>query len=384
MTELFIDTPEALRTLAERLRGSAWITLDTEFIREKTFYPQLCLLQVANADVVACVDPLALAGRLDPLLEVVYDPATIKVLHSAHQDLEIFYHLGGAVPTPVFDTQIAATLLGQGEQVGYAALAQELLGVTLDKSQSRTDWSRRPLSPEQLAYAADDVRHLREIYQRQRAELERLGRLAWLAADFAELTDASRYAPEPFEAWRRLKGAYKLKGIQLVALRALAAWRERRAMTADKPRRWVLGDEHLLDLARLMPETPSMLERIRGLEPGFVRRHADAVLSAIEAARLEPREAWPTLPPRLALRPEQDALADAMMAVVRLRGLQKGVGAAMIASRKDLERLIIGDLDAPLLHGWRAGIAGREVLALLRGELCLEVVGGELRTAPRE
>lgn len=380
--DLYIDTPEALTDLCNRLQNSPWIALDTEFIREKTYYPRLCLLQVANAELVACVDPLAL-DNLDSLLEILYDPAITKVLHSAYQDLEIFYNLRGAVPCPVFDTQIAATLLGQGEHVGYATLIKELLHTDLDKSQTRTNWCQRPLEPAQIAYAADDVRYLRDIYLLQRARLEASDRLAWLADDFAELCEAARYQANPPQAWRRIKGSRNLRGIQLAVLRALAAWREQRASTINRPRRWIIGDDVLLELARDMPSEKSRLQQIRGLEPSMIRRYGETLLELIAAVRIEPPEQWPAPPqPRLQLSPEQDALVDAMLAVVRLRGSQKAVSPQTLASRKDLERLVAGDTDVPLLHGWRAALAGREVQALLQGRLRLEVHDGELYTVP--
>lgn len=373
--DLYIDSPPALAELCERLRGSSWLALDTEFIRERTYYPQLCLVQVANEALVACIDPLVLTD-LDPLLEIIYTPTVTKVLHAAQQDLEIFFHWRGAVPGPVFDTQLAATLLDQGEQVGYAALVKALLGVELDKSQTRTDWSQRPLAPEQLAYAFDDVRYLSAVYRMERAELERLGRLDWLAEDFKALCDPGNYTVNPPAAWRRIKGAHRLRGVQLAVLRALAAWREEQAVITDRPRRWLLGDDALLELARRMPRDLEQLKGMRGLES--VRRHSQAVVELIARARDEPPESWPRLPARQPLTAAQEALVDVMMAVVRLRGAQKGVSPQALASRKDLERLLGDDPDVPLLHGWRAALAGREVQALLRGEVRLEVRDGEL------
>lgn len=368
MTDLYIDTAEALTGLCHQLRDSPWIALDTEFIREKTYYPRLCLLQVANEELVACVDPLAL-DNLDPLLAILYDPALTKVLHSAHQDLEIFFNLRGAVPCPVFDTQIAATVLGQAEQVGYARLVKALLGVDLDKSQTRTNWCHRPLKPAQIAYAADDVRYLCDVYRLQRSRLEAGNRLAWLADDFAGLCEPDKYQVQPGQAWRRIKGSRNLRGVQLAVLRALAAWREQRASASNRPRKWIVSDDVLLDLARSMPGDKERFQLIRGLEPGLIKRHGDTLLELIATARTEPPEQWPSPPSRLQLNPEQEALVEAMLAVVRLRGSQKGVSPQTLASRKDLERLVAGDPDIPLLQGWRAALAGHEVQALLQGRL---------------
>jgi ribonuclease D len=377
MTTLYIDQPQALADLCSRLRGCSWIALDTEFIREKTYYPQLCLLQIATEELIACVDPLAL-DDLGPLLEVLYNPVVTKVLHAAYQDLEIFFHLRGSVPAPVFDTQLAATVLGYGEQIGYAALVKSVLGVELDKSQTRTDWSRRPLDAAQLDYAADDVRYLCAVYQRQSTELANRQRLDWLAEDFQELGDPDRYALHPEQLWQRVKGHQPLHGVQLAVLRALAIWREKQAMAANRPRRWIVGDEALLELARQLPQDLERLQRIRGLEPALLRRHGQTLLNLIAKACKEPAEQWPRLPSTRRLNPTQEALVDAMLAVVRLRGAQHDVSPQTLTSRQDLERLLTGETDVPLVHGWRAVLAGREVQALLRGERRLEVQAGEL------
>jgi ribonuclease D len=377
MPDLYIDTPRALIAYCEQARSSPWIAVDTEFIRERTYYPRLCLIQIADEQQVACIDPLALPD-LEPLWSLLYDPAITKVLHSASQDLEIFYHQRGAVPGPVFDTQIAAALLGHGEQVGYATLVGALLGMELDKSQTRTDWSRRPLDAAQLAYAADDVRFLRPVYERQLAELNRLGRLGWLEDDLGDLCDSERYRAHPREMWQRIRGHHQLRAGQLAVLRTLADWREEQAMAADKPRKWIVGDDALLELARHMPNDLNGLQRIRSLETHTVKRHGETLLALIRQARGEPRDAWPTLPVQGRISAEQEALLDALMAVVRLRGAQQGVSPQALASRKDLEQWLTSDQDIPLLHGWRAALAGRQVQALRRGEVSLAVQRGML------
>ncbi len=377
MNVLYIDRPAALAECCARLRNATWLALDTEFIREKTYYPQLCLIQVATEEEIACIDPLALP-ELDPLLDLLYDPAITKVFHAAYQDLEIFFHLRGAVPAPVFDTQLAATVLGYGEQIGYAALVKAVLGVELDKSQTRTDWSRRPLDGAQLAYAADDVRYLCQVYRRQHAELGRLQRLDWLTEDFCALSDPRQYAMPAEDLWQRIRGHQQLRGVQLAVLRALSGWREERAIAADRPRRWIAGDEVLLELARHQPKNLEGMQRIRGLESGLLRRHGQTLLNLIARTLNEPAELWPRLPASRRLSQTQEALVDAMLAVVRLRGAQQGVSPQTLAGRQELERLLGGEEDVPLLHGWRAAVAGREVAALLRGERRLEVRAGEL------
>jgi ribonuclease D len=286
-----VDQP-ALDEFCTGLRGASWLALDTEFIREQTYYPQLCLIQVANTEQIACIDPLALPS-LDPLLEVLYDPTVTKVLHAAYQDLEIFYYLRGAVPTPIFDTQLAASVLGYGNQVGYANLVQQMLGVELEKTHTRADWRRRPLPSAWLAYAADDVRHLREIYWQQRVMLKERGGMEGLDEDFTALTDPVRYQPQPQEAWRRIREHQRLRGVQRAVLQALAAWREEQAIRNDRPRRWILHDGPLLELARRMPDDVDGLARIHGLPPATLRRHGPALLERIAIARAELPEQWP-------------------------------------------------------------------------------------------
>lgn len=363
---LYIVDQPALNDFCADLRGVSWLALDTEFIREQTYYPQLCLIQIASADRVACIDPLALPS-LDPLLDLLYDPAITKVLHAAQQDLEIFYHLRGAVPTPVFDTQLAALVLGHGSQIGYAALVQQLLGVELDKTHTRANWRHRPLAPEWLAYAAADVRYLRELYLRQQAALAARGWLDALAEDFAALAVPDRYRLQPWEAWRRVREHNRLRGVQRAVLRALAAWREERASTHDRPRRWILDDAALLELARRMPKTPDELSRIRGLPATTVQRQGEALLARIATARAEPPEQWPVRTARSHVSPEQAAKVDEMLRLIAARADHNRIPSQCLADRWDVEKLLLGE-DSPLLHGWRAAMVGRELLARLTAD----------------
>ncbi len=377
MTALYIDTPEQLTALCEQLRHHDWLTLDTEFLREKTYRPRLCLLQVANPEVIACIDPLAL-DDLSPLLEVLYDTGITKVLHAAHQDLEIFFEMRGNLPTPVFDTQIAATLLGHGDQIGYGNLVKAELGIELDKAHARTDWCHRPLDDAQLHYAADDVRHLREIYLRQRQQLAELGRAQWLQADFDSLVDPARYSNPPATAWLRVKGTNRLRGVQLAVLQSLAAWREQQAQQSNRPRRWIIKDEVLLDLAKQMPTDEARLRRIRGLEDGSVQRHGAGLLKLIGEAKQLPKEEWPTLKEGQRLVPQQEPLVDLLMALLRERCRQQSITPSAVAGRRELEQLVLGVSDIPLLHGWRAAIAGQALQSLLHGELTLRIEEGQL------
>ncbi|GAB4292088.1 MAG: ribonuclease D [Thiohalomonadaceae bacterium] len=377
MSVPYIDNPADLAAYCTELRRHDWFALDTEFMREKSYYPQLCLIQIATPDGAVCIDPFGI-DDLGPLLDLLYDPAILKVLHAARQDLEIFHVMRGTPPTPVFDTQLAATLLGHGDQIGYGALVKETLGVELEKAHSRADWSLRPLTPEQLEYAADDVRYLVQVYQKQRAALEQNGRLAWLAEDFAALSDPRSYDNPPQEAWRRLKGVNFLKGVQLAVLQQVAAWRERVAQDSDRPRRWVLKDEVMFDMAKLMPDSLDKLGRIRGLEKGILERHGKRLLELIQQGKQIPPSNWPQLETVGRLTPQQEALVDAMMALVRLRAMEQQVSVPTLAPRREVERLLGDDADAALRHGWRAQLVGHDLQRLLRGELLLRVIDGRL------
>lgn len=375
--DIFVNTEEGLAELCDRLKGQRVLALDTEFLREKTYHAQLCLLQVAGTDVVACVDPLAIEN-IDPLLDIIYDPGIIKVMHSARQDMEILFDLRGELPRPLFDTQIAATLMGFGEQVGYANLVKGMLGIELDKLHTRTDWTQRPLDTEQLKYAADDVRYLFKIYHQQVEALTSKGRQAWLQEDFEELTSIETYAPPPDTLWKRVKGKQRLKGVQLAILRDLAIWREERAMKINRPRRWVLKDDVMVDIARFAPRDVAGLEKIRGLESKTIQNQGESLLGVITQAKESAKDTWPRLPQGQRLTPEQDVLVDVLMAVVRKRGAEQEVSPALLASRKDLEAVVLGQTDVHLLHGWRAELAGYEVQSVLDGERVLQVLSGKL------
>ena len=376
---LYIDTPDKLEALCVRLRGQPWLALDTEFMRERTYYPELCLIQVASADLVACVDNLAVP-QLEPLLAVLLDACTTKVLHAARQDLEIFFHLSGAVPAPVFDTQIAARFVGQPDQAGYGALVQSLLGISLDKSMARTDWSRRPLPPAAIAYAADDVRHLRDLYLRLLDDLAMKGRSTWPEPEFKALVDERLYRPDPEAAWHRVRGVQRLKPQVLATVKSLAAWRERVAMDENRPRQWILKDEALLDLAKQRPADVQALGAIRGFGDGLAKRHGGALLKVLSADN-GTADPLPKSPPPLSSG--QEALVDALIAVLRLKAAAAKVSTPSLATRSELERLVRGERDLELLKDWRLDAAGRDLLAFLEGRLTLAATGDGIRLTPR-
>ncbi|MEA5446843.1 ribonuclease D [Gammaproteobacteria bacterium AB-CW1] len=378
MTETeYIDSPEQLAAFVAGIREWDWLAVDTEFIREDSYWPELCLVQVAAGDRLACIDPLQLdEAGMAPLRDLMLDPAKLKVFHAARQDLEVFFHCWQAVPAPVFDTQIAAAMLGHGDQVGYARLVQVVCGKELAKGHTRTDWRARPLSPEAIEYAADDVRYLGPVFEHLRQGLVNSGRMEWLEEEFQSLTDPALYLPDPDNAWKRVKGYRKLKPRQVAVLVSLARWREEEALARNRPRRWILKDQAMIDLARRPPKQASDMEDMRDVPDAVRRRHGDKIVAAAEAGLQEPPPALADTPERLS--PAQEALVDAMMAVLRARCADHDMSPAQVATRKQLEALVRGERDLPLLKGWRAAMAGRDLESLLRGDLKLAVSAGRL------
>ena len=374
---LYIDTPSSLDAFCQQLGTAAWIALDTEFLREKTYYPKLCLLQIATPDVVACIDPIAL-DDLSPLLEIIFDESITKVMHSGRQDMEIFYNLHGKPPSPVFDTQIAALLLGYADQIGYANLVKEMLGIELDKLHTRADWSLRPLTADQLKYAADDVVYLADIYLKMTAQLTEMGRLAWLSDDFARLASPGLYGNPPGQAWLKVKGGNRLKGASLSVLQALADWRETTAQQKDRPKGWILRDDALLDIARHRPSSMEALGKIRGLSEGLVRNSGKLLVKLVSEAAGRPPVPFPDTGKRIKPTPDQNALVDVMMALVRMSGEQNDLNPAVLASRKQLEQLVHGDTDINVMQGWRKRFVGEQLARFLDGDLNLSVANGKL------
>jgi len=362
MTSELITTDAALADLCRALEGSAWIALDTEFLRERTYYARLCLIQIGVPGLVACIDPLAL-DQLEPLHALLENARQRKVLHAARQDLEVFNDLRGIVPAPLFDTQIAAAYLGYDDQIGYATLVTAVTGVTLDKTHTRTDWSKRPLSAAQHQYAEDDVRYLMPVYEALHERLAAAGRLAWVADDCARLTEPALYANNPAEAWRRLRGAAELPAANQQILRALAAFREQTAQARNLPRAWVLRDEVLFELARHAPQTHAELVSIRGLEDGARQRWSDGLLASVqEGQHAEPVPLWERqLPPT----PEQNALGKRLMETVRNVAREHELAPGVLATRRDIEKLVRGADPASVLRGWRAELLGAKLGTLL-------------------
>lgn len=361
---MLITQETALREALADYQGCSWLTLDTEFIREDTYYPKLCLIQISDGRRAYCIDTLAL-GDLTPLGELLAQPRCVKVFHAAGQDLEVLLRLTGGCPTPLFDTQIAASLLGLGDQMGYAALVEKRCKVKLDKSLSRTDWARRPLTAAELAYALDDVRYLADLYPELLAELEARGRLSWVQEDCARMAQPERYQPHPEDEWRRLKGLSRLEPVAQHVAAGLVAWRETVAEARNRPRKWIIADEALYLIAERRPATLSQLQSLGALPPKTVERHGEALLQVVADSA---QSAGPQ-PLVTEDRFSTATKARAQLLQQRVRDLAAAleIPSGMLAPRADIETLVLlgAAADIPLLKGWRREVAGEQLLALL-------------------
>ena len=369
----YIANQENLEAFVRRARSSAVLAVDTEFLREKTYYANLCLLQLATDTEVAVVDPFAIED-LSVLVPLMEDPSIVKLFHAAGQDLEIIYRELGVLPSPVFDTQVAAALLGHTQQIGYGPLVHSVCGVSLKKSDSFTDWSRRPLSDSQLDYAADDVIYLPKMYRIMRERLEAKGRLDWLDNDFAALSDPANYVCDVASRFKRLKRVGQLNRRQLSAAREVASWRELTAQARDLPRKWVLTDEQVVEACRREARTIDELFMVRGMREKLCTRDARAVVAALVRGLDAPPEQWPELDKSLKSEPNVDAELDLMEALVRLRAKENDIAMQTLASHGELARVARGyrdDID--VLKGWRRTIIGEELLDLLAGKISLSL-----------
>ncbi len=362
----FIDRPQDVSETVRDLAAAPWLALDTEFMRGNTYSARLCLVQVASADLIAVFDACALGEQMSPLTDLLFSDRTRKVLHSAYQDLEVFYDLRGSVPAPVYDTQIGALLLGFEPQMGYGAMVEAVTGTTLPKAHTREDWARRPLDPAAVAYAADDVKYLRQVYEAQQEELDRLGRGGWLADDFARMGEPRLYANPPEEAWKRIRGAERLVPVQLSVLRALAAWRERKAREWDRPRKWILQDGPLLEMSRRLPKTLAELGEIRDLERRQIEKRGAEWIRLIEAAAAEADDERPQLEAHQRMTRAEAKKVDELAKVVDAVARPERVHPTLVATKKELARLVLQEHDIPLLRGWRRDLVGEKLLEHLR------------------
>jgi ribonuclease D len=367
-----------LKALIAELQSAPYLALDTEFLRDQTYWPKLCLIQVASTDVAAIIDPLADDIDLKPFYELLKNPKIVKVFHAARQDIEIFQQQGGVIPHPLFDTQIAAMVAGYGDAASYETLARRIAGVEIDKSSRFTDWSRRPLSNKQLEYAIGDVTHLRKIYEVFDAELKKTHRETWIADEISALQNAELYAMNPANAWKRLKARTSSKRF-IALLATIAEWREREAQTRDIPRGRVLKDEALLEIAAHPPESADALERIRAIPKGFANsRMGKTLMEAVEHGRqATPPEGIEPEKPRRKREPSQAAI-DLLKTLLRLRAEDAIVAPRLIANADDIESLAAFEDDGiAALQGWRAEVFGNDALALRKGELGIALSKGK-------
>lgn len=372
-----IDTTAALADACKDLAKSEFITIDTEFLRETTFWPELCLVQMASPTLEVLVDPLAKGIDLTPLFELMADTNVVKVFHAARQDIEIIHHLGGLIPHPIFDTQVAAMVCGFGDSISYDQLVQKIKNVQIDKSSRFTDWSRRPLSEKQLDYALADVTHLRDVYLSLKAQLEREGRSSWLKEEMDVLESVDTYDMHPDDAWLRLKSRLR-KPTELAILKFIAAWREREARSRNVPRSRVLKDDAIFEIAQQQPKDIEALSRLRTIPKGWERSSSGtAIVETVNAALDLPRSEMPQAP-RHSHSPEgSGAAVELLKVLLKLTADKHGVAAKVIANSDDLDKIASEGEKAtvPALSGWRRELFGEPALKLIRGEVALRFVG---------
>jgi ribonuclease D len=371
-----IQTTTALEEACIQLTQSDFITIDTEFLRETTFWPELCLIQMASPTVEVLVDPLAKGLSLKPFFELMANPAVTKVFHAARQDIEIIHHLGNLVPHPIFDTQVAAMVCGFGDSVSYDQLVNRIKGENLDKSSRFTDWSRRPLSDKQLEYALADVTHLRDVYLFLKAQLEREGRALWLTEEMAVLESPGTYDLHPDDAWARLKSRLR-KPTELAVLKFVAAWREREARSRNVPRSRVLKDDAIYEIAQQQPKDVEAMSRLRTIPKGWERSASGtAIIEAVNAALALPKTEMPHAPKHVHVPEGTAAAVELLKVLLKLISDKQGVAAKIIANTDDLERIAAeGEAaDVGALHGWRRDLFGETALKLISGGVALRFV----------
>lgn len=379
-----ITSSEALAQACDRLSRYDFVTVDTEFLRETSFWPKLCVVQLASPDDAYVIDALAEGLDLAPLFALMANERVTKVFHAGRQDIEIIWHLAGLIPHPVFDTQVAAMVLGHGDSVSYDQLVQRVCGHSLDKSSRFTDWSRRPLSKAQLAYAAADVTYLRDIYLHVLRDLEQRGRGEWMGEEMCILTSPATYRQDPEYAWERLKSRVR-KPRDLAVLMEVAAWREREAQARDLPRGRIIKDEVIAEIAIQQPQTPDKLAELRSLPRGFERsRYGEAVLDAVKRGMTRDVRDMPRIERDKALPNSAAATVELLKVLLRMTAEQNAVAAKVIATTDDLERIALDDLaPVPALAGWRRELFGEQALALKAGQLALAVERGRVVAVPR-
>ncbi|MBQ6390544.1 MAG: ribonuclease D [Eggerthellaceae bacterium] len=375
---MYIASQQELEAFVERAGSSSVLAVDTEFLREKTYYPKLCLMQLATDDEIAIVDPFEVEDLkvLAPLFE---NEEIVKVFHAGHQDIEIIIYDIGCVPRPIFDTQVAAALLGQAQQIGYSSLVHSLCGVKLKKTDSFKDWSARPLSESQINYAKDDVVYLPKMYKSMKDTLTEKGRMSWLDAEFEEMTDPATYIADERERFRRLKHFTQLSRRQMAAAREIAAWREIEARKRNVPRKWVITDEQIVEACKREPRTIDELFMVRGMRERLTTRDARDIIELAVAALDSAPDTWPEVPNSSKSEPNVDAQVDLLMSIVRIRATEYGVAVPTLASHSDLVEVARGHRKGiDLLKGWRRELVGAELVDFMEGRLTLSIKNGKV------
>ncbi len=369
-----IDSTANLAAVCERLSAADFVTVDTEFMRETTYWPRLCVIQMAGPDEAVIIDAMAPGIELEPFFKLMADERVMKVFHAARQDIEIVFHRGGLIPHPIFDTQVAAMVCGFGDSISYDQLVQRLTGARIDKSSRFTDWARRPLSERQIEYALADVTHLRDVYQALADRLEQQGRADWVREEMGVLTSPATYQLEPEESWKRLKMRVR-KPIELAILQEVAAWREREAQSRDVPRSRVIKDDAIYEIASQQPANAAALGQLRTIPRGFERsRSADNILAAVQRALAIPKEELPKVPKQRPASNGSGATVDLLKVLLKMMSESHGVASKVIATVDDLEAIAADDAaDVPALHGWRRELFGETALKLKRGRIALAV-----------
>lgn len=364
MKPVLIETRDALDELCDELLHQPLLAVDTEFFRETSYFPHLGLVQIASPDRIACVDPLAFDARKG-LADLLLNPAITKIFHACIQDLEVLYQYLGAIPCPLFDTQVAAAMLGAQDQIGYARLVEERMGVVLEKSQTRTNWLKRPLTSRQIDYAGDDVLYLLPIYEKLFEALQQKNRVDWLTEDCTRLcNDTNRYYPDMHNCWKRVKGASRLSGIELSVCYSVAQWREQRAMLKDLTRKKLISDELVIRLATSRPETGSSLENISPLRTILNDEEFDSLLQTVLEGVNRPQAEWP-IQDRYTTDAAEKTLIKRLVEQLRKLAEEYDIAQGIICSRKDIEKMIRGARDIQLLSGWRYEYFGKELLELM-------------------
>ncbi|MGI6216014.1 MAG: ribonuclease D [Coriobacteriales bacterium] len=371
-----------LISVIEKIKGSRALAIDTEFMREKTYHPLLCLVQMATDDIEFLIDPLKV-DNLEPLADVLSDPATTKIFHAGRQDLELLFRSTGVVPAPLFDTQVAAPLLGLPQQVGYGTAVEEFCGVKLKKADSLTDWTLRPLTDSQVQYSLEDVRYLIPMYDAMVERLKDCGRLHWLDSEFEHMQDPETYIIHEEDLWRKVKKTSALTRRQLKHVSDIAIWREHIAQKRDIPRRWVIPDELVVEISRREPANVDELYRIRGAREKLTNSMARTLVGLIKSGKESNPDSWPERDKRRHQVSGSDAVADVLMGIVRLRAKESNIAPQVLATHGELMQLAAGKRnDVDVLNGWRYQIVGHELVDFLDGKESVRVSSGNLQVGP--